>query len=80
MVGILRDFSSYIPCSENVNVKIVDGSPSIVTGKGDIPISNSEVLKSALFVPNLSCNPVSISKLTQDMNCCAKFFPTHCEF
>ncbi|KAJ4700914.1 Retrovirus-related Pol polyprotein from transposon TNT 1-94 [Melia azedarach] len=38
------------------------------------------VLSPVLYVPNLSCNLLSISKLTQDMNCVTKFFPTYCEF
>lgn len=31
-------------------------------------------------VPNLSCNLLSISKLTKDLNCMAKFSPSNCEF
>ena len=37
-------------------------------------------LSSILYVPNLDCNLLSISKLTHDLNCAAKFFPNLCEF
>ena len=73
-------FSSYTPCSGRQKVKIADGSLSSVAGKGSIPISKNISLQSVLHVPNLSCNLISISKLTKDLNCIAKFFPTRCEF
>lgn len=44
-----------------------------------IAISGSFVLNFVLYVPNLSCN-LSISKLTKDLYCVAKFFPSHYEF
>lgn len=37
-------------------------------------------LNSILHVPKSSCNLISISKLTHDLNCVTKFFPTHCKF
>ena len=43
-------------------------------------ISNNLVLKSVLHVPNLSCNLLSISKLTSDCNCSVQFFDRHCVF
>ena len=33
-----------------------------------------------LFVPKLSCNLLSISKFTRDLNCVTKFYPNLCEF
>ena len=55
-------FSSYIPCAGNQRVKIVDGSFPIV-------ISLVLTLHNVLHVPKLSCNLLSISKLTADQNC-----------
>lgn len=73
-------FCKYSPCSENYKVKIAEGSLSIVTAIGSIIISKILVLGSVLLVPNLTCNLLFISKLTKDMNCVTKFFPTHCKF
>ena len=45
-----------------------------------ISFSDSLELNSVLYVPNLSCNLLSVRKLTKDLNCTAKFFPSCCEF
>lgn len=59
-----------------------DNNPTLssVAGKWSIKISNSITLKSILNVPNLSCNLLSIGKLTKDSTCSAKFFPSRCVF
>lgn len=57
-------FYSYMPCHENVRVKIADGTFSSIVGKGSIRLSKNLVLHSVLYVPSLSSNLVSISKLT----------------
>ena len=53
---------------------------SSVVSKGIVSISPNITLHSVLHVPNLSCNLVSISKLTRDLQCVAKFIPSYCEF
>ncbi|KAL5857492.1 hypothetical protein ACOSQ3_004950 [Xanthoceras sorbifolium] len=73
-------FHSYTPCAGNKKVKIADGSLSSIAGKGSIKISNKIELKSVIHVPNLSCNLLSVSKLSQDSNCLIIFYPTKCEF
>ncbi|KAK3041977.1 hypothetical protein RJ639_002285 [Escallonia herrerae] len=67
-------------CSNNYKVRIADGSLSTVSGMGSIVISPSITLDYVLLVPSLSCNLLSISKLTKDLKCVANFFPTHCIF
>lgn len=59
---------------------MVDGSLSAIAGKGSIAISNKLTLQNVLHVPNLSCNLLSVSKLTCDLKCCANFLSNHCEF
>lgn len=73
-------FLSYTPCPGNAKIKAADGSLSSIVGKGTITISDSLVLKFVLHVPNLSCNLLSISKLTKDLQWIIKFFPSHCKF
>ncbi|KAL5779663.1 hypothetical protein ACOSQ2_010400 [Xanthoceras sorbifolium] len=65
--------SDFQPCNNGLTIKIADGSVSQVTGTGSVKISDSLVLKSVLFVPKLDCNLLSITKLTKDCNCMAKF-------
>ena len=80
MTGDASLFHKYRPCHENYKVRIADGSLSTVTSIGEVIISESLVLKSVLLVPNLTCNLLSISKLTRDLNCAAKFSSTYCVF
>lgn len=80
LTGSSNLVSSYIPYLGHQKVKTVDGSISFVVGKGAIFVSKNLTLNSILHVPKLSCNLISISKLTHDLNCVTKFFPTHCKF
>lgn len=73
-------FSSYSPCAGNRKIKIADGSFSAIAGIGSIKVSSLITLNNVLHVPKLSCNLLSISKITQDLKCQANFYPTHCEF
>ena len=41
-------------------------------------ISNSIMLKDVLYVPDFKVNLLSISKLTQALDCVATFYPDYC--
>lgn len=70
-------FSIYSPCPSNEKIKIVDESFSSIVGKGSVPSSRILTLDFVLHVLNLSCNLLSISELTRDMNCLTKVFPSY---
>ena len=78
-IGTFQLFSSRTPCSNNLRVQIANGSLSIVAGKGSIKIFENITLTSVLYIPNISCNLMSISKLTKDFSDIAKF-SSSCEF
>ena len=80
MTGTTKVFSSYIPSNDGQKIKIADGTLSSVAGKGTVSFSDSLELNSVFYVLNLSCNLLSVRKLTKDLNCTAKFFPSCCEF
>lgn len=80
MTGSSKLFSSYSPCAGNQRVKIVDGTFLVIVGKGSIVISPNFVLHNVLHVPKISCNLLSVSKLTLDQNCQAKFSSSDCHF
>ncbi|PON98873.1 LOW QUALITY PROTEIN: hypothetical protein TorRG33x02_054880 [Trema orientale] len=80
MTGCNSHFSTYTPCSGNLKIKIADGSLSLVAGKGTIFISENIKLQSVLHVPKLTCNLISVSKLSKDLTCIAKFSSSQCEF
>ena len=72
--------SSYSPCAGDKKIKIADESLSVIASMGFIIISPTLTLHKVLHVPNLSCNFLSISKLTSDLKCRANFFPYFYEF
>lgn len=80
MTGCHSLFSTYTPCSVNLKIKIADGSLSLVAGKESIFISKYMKLQSVLHVPKLTCNLISVSKLSKDLNGIAKFSSSQCEF
>ena len=80
MTGCINLFSSYIPSSRQLKVKIADGSLSPIAGFGTIKINSALILEPVLHVPNLSCNLLSVSKIPKDCNCWVVFSQEHCEF
>ena len=73
-------FDKYNSCTENLNVRIADGSLKRVIGTGSTIVSKNLTLEAVLMVQNLDCNLLSVSKLTRDLNCVTKFFLNMCEF
>jgi GAG-pre-integrase domain/gag-polypeptide of LTR copia-type len=49
-------------------------------GTGDIRISPKFIINNVLLVPSLSTKLMSISQLTEDLNCVANLYPNHCTF
>ncbi|BFG28235.1 hypothetical protein CerSpe_145090 [Prunus speciosa] len=62
------------------SVQIADGSITPVEGAGSLSLSSTLPLSSVLHVPNLSNNLLSISQITNMLNCSVIFFSTHCIF
>ena len=73
MIDCIHFFSSYTPSPDHFKVKITDGSLSVVAGMDTINITPSIILKLVLHVPKLSCNLLSVSKITKDLNCFVNF-------
>ncbi|KAK8923657.1 hypothetical protein KSP39_PZI019078 [Platanthera zijinensis] len=79
MTGSASGFVSYTPLSGRDKVSIADGSLSSIAGKGSISCS-SLLLSSVLHVPSFTRNLLSISHLTNSMNCSVTFLPSSCVF
>ena len=69
-------FHSFQPCSESYKIKIAYGFYLLVANKGSVILPNRFRLLSVLHVPKLTCNLLSISKVTKDLNCLKR---THLE-
>ena len=74
MTDYKKLFSPYNPSSGYFKVKIAYGSLSTMARTGTNRISPNIELHFVLHVPNLSCNLLSITKLTRDLKCGAHFF------
>ena len=80
MTGDITVFDKYSRCHDHSIVQIADGTLSKVFGKGSVVISEDITLDLVLYVPKLDCNLLSISKLTNNLNCVIKFSPNVCVF
>lgn len=80
MTSLHNLFHSYYPCSGQEKIRIADGSYSSIAGKGLVNLSKTISLKNVLHVPKLTCNLLSVSKLSKDSNCRVTFFESHCVF
>ena len=80
MTGSRHLFTSFTPCSSGRTVEIANGSLTAVTGTGCIPLNSHITLSNVLYVPQLSCNLLSISKLTADLTCTVQFTSSFCLF
>lgn len=80
MTGCLSVFCTYVPCGSPTTVFLADGSLTQVAGIGNIRLSPFLTLFAAFYVPALKCNLISVTKLTRDSKCVAKFMPSSCQF
>jgi len=65
-------------CKDHVNINLPDGSVARITHKGQVRLANDLVLKNTLCVPSFRFNLLSVSKLVEDNNCIAMFYPKFC--
>ena len=61
-------------------IQVANGSLTPVSGKNNVSVTPKITLSSVLHVLNMSCNLLSISKLTKSQNYSVTFFSTHCVF
>ncbi|KAK8276851.1 hypothetical protein V6Z12_D10G226600 [Gossypium hirsutum] len=71
-------FHTYTHYHNKSRSRIADGSYSPVAGVGEVQITENFSLDKVLHVPNLSCNLLSISKLTKDEKVLAEFSAIGC--
>lgn len=75
MMDCEKFFSPYVPSLGNHKVNIGDGSFTVIASVGTIELSPRIKLKGILHVRHLSCNLLSISKITKDLQCIVNFTP-----
>ncbi|KAG6500538.1 hypothetical protein ZIOFF_040386 [Zingiber officinale] len=80
MTNAANSFISYSLSSAQEKVIIADGTKATVAGKGSIKLTDHFFLSSALHVPSVSINLLSVSSITKQLHCSVTFFPDHCVF
>ncbi|XP_076928722.1 uncharacterized protein LOC143592775 [Bidens hawaiensis] len=60
------------------SVTIPNGDAILVEGRGDLTLPNGMKVKEVLYVPNFKCNLLSVSRLSQDLQCAITLFPEFC--
>jgi len=78
-IGDIDTLSYYKPCKQNITVFMADGTRTFVQGTGIIHVVGLS-LKSVLYVPNLRCNLLLMSKITEEKNCSVIFSSSHFVF
>ncbi|KAJ0951185.1 putative RNA-directed DNA polymerase [Helianthus annuus] len=64
--------------SHEVPVTIPNGDTIPVEGKGDYTLPGGTRIRGILHVPKFTCNLLSVSRLTKDLQCSVTFFPDFC--
>ena len=80
MTSFSHLFHTYNPSSDHEKNCIVDGSYSSIDNKGLINLCKNISLNNGAHVPKLTCNLLSVSKLSKDSNCRVIFSKSYCIF
>ena len=80
MTGICSFFYDYSSYNGDQMVKLADGSFTPIAGFGTVWLTAAFYLSNVLHVPKLSCNMLSINKVTADQNCIVNFSPHFLSF
>ncbi|TYJ42780.1 hypothetical protein E1A91_A03G110600v1, partial [Gossypium mustelinum] len=73
-------FLNYFPSQTKKGVKIADRSFTPVTRLGSVNYTPNIKLSSVLHVPRFPVNLLSVSAITNTLNCKIEFFPNHYVF
>ncbi|GJU07481.1 putative RNA-directed DNA polymerase [Tanacetum coccineum] len=72
---ILNLFHGSIKATRELPVTIPNGDSIPVKGKGSCTLPNGTEIRDVLYVPEFTCNLLSVSRLTRDLRCSVTFFP-----
>ena len=73
MIGSLKILSNFELSGQGIAVIMADGTTSMAKGRGTVYMSGL-VLQSILYVPNLTCNLLSMSKINRKKRLRTDFF------
>lgn len=67
-------FETKVPCDDESSVVIPNGDTIPVEGKGACSLPNGMKIGNVLYIPGFKCNLLSVSRLTNDLNCAVIFY------
>jgi len=79
MIGSIEVLSTFEPCSQGLTISMANDTIAIAQGRGTAYVAGLK-LKLVLYVPNLKCNLLSMSKIIKEDKCLITFFHSYCEF
>ena len=74
--GCSHHVTGNLSCLTNIKevppfpIGLPDGKNIVAVKEGDAKLTNNITLTNVLFVPKLHCNLISVSQLSDDLNCC----------
>nr|KYP45261.1 hypothetical protein KK1_033214 [Cajanus cajan] len=77
MTPILTTLQNLKELDEPLHITIPTGDIIMVKQKGNVEFGNIKLMD-VLYIPQFSCNLISIHKLTRDLNCMVTFFVDNC--
>ena len=80
MTGNRGLFKTLRLCPENLRVKVANGVVTKVAGIGSVLLTEHLEVHNVLFVPALTCNLISVSKLIKGKRCRVIFDEIGCTF
>ncbi|XP_021995106.1 uncharacterized protein LOC110892024 [Helianthus annuus] len=72
---LLNLFHGNLKTTHELPVRIPNGDSIPVKRKGSSTLPNGTEIRDVLYVPDFTCNLLSVSRLTRDLHCTLTFFP-----
>ncbi|OMO65653.1 hypothetical protein CCACVL1_21443 [Corchorus capsularis] len=78
MISSKSKLDHYQSFSKPLSVNLPDGTSISILGIGKAKLSSTFQIIDVFYIPEFTCDLLSVSKLTKQLNCAAIFLPTFC--
>ncbi|PKH48991.1 hypothetical protein CRG98_050339, partial [Punica granatum] len=78
LTGSLDNLIDPVPIRNSYPIWVPDGRSVLAKMVGDVRLGPNFILKNVFYVPEFTCNLISVGKLTRDLNCSVMFFSDFC--
>ena len=77
----MTDIDDLLKEPEKISPVLIDlpnSAKTMSTKQGTVSLGERLKLNEVLYVPNMSCNLISIARITKDLHCTVTFFDEYC--